>query len=183
MTPVRRFLVFQALLLWQGGFLFYTAVVVPVGTRVLGSGAAQGGITARVTDALNVCGVVGLGLLAWDVASTRDPVRRRTAARWWCWAAAAGCQFVLVVAHQLLDSFMDPGRTYVVIRPPFYPVHRVYLWASTVQWLAGLVLAWLTLRAWAAESVAAGTPRGGSAVGVGGLEGGQPAVPGPDGDR
>ncbi|MBX9627942.1 MAG: DUF72 domain-containing protein [Gemmataceae bacterium] len=151
MTSARRFLVFQALLLWQGGFLFYTAVVVPVGTRVLGSAATQGAITTRVTDALNACGVVGLGLLAWDLAVSRDPVRRRTAARWWWWAVAAACQFLLVVLHQLLDSFMDPGRTYVVVRPPFYPVHRLYLWASTVQWLAGLGLAWLTLRAWAAE--------------------------------
>ena len=151
MTTVRRFLVFQTLLLWQGGFLFYTAVVVPEGTRVLGSAAAQGAITTRVTDALNACGVVGLGLLAWDLGVTRDPAPRRTAARWWCWAVAAACQFVLVVAHQLLDSFMDPGRRFVVIRPPFYPVHRVYLWASTVQWLACLVFGWLTLRAWAAE--------------------------------
>jgi hypothetical protein len=156
MAAVRRFLVFQALLLWQGGFLFYTAVVVPIGTRVVGSAATQGAITTRVTDVLNACGVVGLGLLAWDLAVTRDPIRRRTAARWWCWAVAAGCQFVLVVAHLLLDAFMDPGRTYVLIRPPFYPVHRVYLWASTVQWLACLVLAWLTLRAWGAEDVAPG---------------------------
>lgn len=153
MTPVRRFAVFQALLLWQGGFLFYTAVVVPAGTAVLGSGAAQGVITTRVTDALNLCGLAGLAVLAWDVAVTRDPAPRRTEARWAWWAVAAACQFVLLVAHQLLDSFMDPGRTYIVIRPPFYPVHRVYLWASTVQWLAGLALAWLTLRAWAAESV------------------------------
>ena len=38
MTAVRRFLVFQTLLLWQGGFLFYTAVVVTIGTQVLGIG-------------------------------------------------------------------------------------------------------------------------------------------------
>ena len=49
MTPLRRFLVVQALLLWQGGFLFYAAFVVPAGTEVLGSAAAQGAITVRAT--------------------------------------------------------------------------------------------------------------------------------------
>ena len=150
-TPVRRFLVFQILLLWQGGFLFYTAVVVPVGTGVLGSGAAQGVITARVTDWLNGIGVVGLVVLAWDIAARRD---RRTAARWWCWAVALVCQAALLFLHQLLDAFMNPTRTAVVIRPPFYPVHRMYLWASTVQWAACLALAWLTLRAWCDEQTA-----------------------------
>src|SRR5262245_31456073 len=129
---VRRFLVLQALVLWQGGFLFYTAVVVSAGTEVLGSPAAQGAITARVTDALNACGVVALALACWDLALTRDPSARRTAARWWCWSVAAACQLALFALHQLLDYFMDPTRTHVVIRPPFYPVHRAYLWASTV---------------------------------------------------
>jgi apolipoprotein N-acyltransferase len=151
LTAVRRFLVLQTLMLWQGGFLFYTAVVVPAGTSVLGSAAAQGAITTRVTDWLNGLGVLGLVVFAWDLAAARDPNAKRTAARWWCWAAAVVCQYLMWFLHQLLDYFMDPTRTAVVIRPPFYPVHRMYLWASTVQWAACLVLAWLTLRAWAAE--------------------------------
>ncbi|MBN9522055.1 hypothetical protein J0H58_26655 [bacterium] len=156
MTALRRFLVFQTFMLWQGGFLFYTAFVVPVGTKVLGSGAAQGAITSRVTEALNAIGAAGVSLLAWELAVTRDPDRRRTAARWWCWAVALVCQYLMLVFHELLVSFMDPDRRHVVIRPPFYPVHRMYLWASTVQWLALLPLAWWTLRAWAAESASAG---------------------------
>jgi hypothetical protein len=150
LTPVRRFLVFQVLLLWQGGFLFYTAVVVPIGTTVSGSAAAQGIVTARVTDWLNRLGVVGLVVLAWDIAVSTD---RRTAARWWCWTVAGVCQYLMWFAHELLDSFMDPTRTVVVIRPPFYPVHRVYLWASTVQWAACVALAWLTLRAWTEQGI------------------------------
>ena len=67
------------------------------------------------------------------------------------------CQYLLLVFHQLLVSFMDADRRYVVIRPPFYPVHRMYLWASTAQWFVMLPLAWWTLRAWAAESAAAGS--------------------------
>ena len=49
-------------------------------------------------------------------------------------------------------AFMDPTRSYVVIRPPFYPAHRIYLWTSTVLWVVCLALTWLTLRAWAAEA-------------------------------
>ena len=151
MTTFRRFLVLQILLLWQGGFLFYTSFVVPEGTRVLGSAAAQGVITTRVTDALNVLGVVGLAVLAWDLNYTRDPSARRLTARWWCWGVALVSQWALFFLHQLLDAFMDPDRTHVVIHPPFYPVHRTYLWASTVQWAACLWFAVLTLAAWRAE--------------------------------
>jgi hypothetical protein len=151
MIMIRRFLVFQLLLLWQGGFLFYTSVVVSTGTDVLGSAAAQGAITARVTEALNLLGVIGLVTLATELGLTRDPASRRTEARWWCWWIAFLCQGLLFTFHRLLDAFMDPQRMHVVIHPPFYPVHRMYLWASTIQWLACLAFAWLTLLAWRAE--------------------------------
>jgi hypothetical protein len=148
---LRRLLVLQVLLLWQGGFLFYTAVVVPVGTTVLGSAAAQGAITAHVTDTLNLIGVLTLLILAAELGLTHDPSVRRTTARWWCWWILFVAQGLLLYFHRLLDAFMDPSRTHVVIRPPFYPVHRLYLWASTAQWLVCLVLVWLTLLAWHAE--------------------------------
>jgi hypothetical protein len=148
---LRRLLVIQILLLWQGGFHFYTAVVVSTGTAVLGSAAAQGAITARVTDALNRIGAVGLAILALELVLAGDPSWRRRYARWWCWGIAFAAQGLLFVFHQLLDAFMDPARTRVVIGPPFYPVHRLYLWTSTVQWLAGVVFVWLTVAAWRAE--------------------------------
>lgn len=151
---LRRLLVLQILLLWQGGFLFYTAVVVPTGTTVLGSAAAQGAITARVTDTLNLFGVVCLAILAVELGLTRDPSAKQTRARWWCWWILFVAQGLLLYFHRLLDAFMDPERTHVVIHPPFYPVHRMYLWASTTQWFVSLVLVWLTLRAWRAEDMA-----------------------------
>ena len=151
MTTFRRFLVLQILLVWQGGFLFYTAFVVPAGTEALGSAAAQGAITARVTDWLNLLGVVGLAAVAWELNYSRDSDARRTAARWWSWGVALVCQLLLLYLHQLLVAFMDPGRSRVQIREPFYPVHRVYLWTSTILWLACLLIAVLTLAAWRAE--------------------------------
>jgi hypothetical protein len=150
-TTLRRFLVLQTLLLWQGGFLFYTAVVVSTGTAVLGSAATQGAITARVTDTLNLIGLVGLAILALELGLAGDPSWRRQYARWWCWGIAFVVQGLLFAFHQLLDAIMDSGRTRVVIRPPFYPVHRMYLWVSTLQWLACVVFAWLTVAAWRDE--------------------------------
>ena len=54
MTILRRFFVLQSLMLWQGGFLFYAAVVVPIGTDVLGGSFEQGRITRFVTEQMNV---------------------------------------------------------------------------------------------------------------------------------
>jgi hypothetical protein len=147
---LRRFLVVQMLMLWQGGFLFYTSVVVPEGTKLLGA-AGQGAITARVTDALNAVGAVALAVLALELSRTRDPNTRRTAWRWVAWSVALVCQGLLVYFHMLLDAFMDEDRRYVVVRPPFYPVHRMYLWTSTVLWAACVLLTWWTLRSWRVE--------------------------------
>jgi hypothetical protein len=144
-STLRRFLVLQVLLVWQGGFLFYAAVVVPTGTRLLGA-AGQGVITARVTDALNAIGAVGLAALAMDLRLTRDPHRHRVLRRWAAWAAALLCHGLLVYFHVRLDALMaDPGR------PEFYALHRLYLLASATQWAACVLLTWWTLRAWRDE--------------------------------
>jgi hypothetical protein len=109
-------------MLWQGGFLFYASVVVPIGTDLLGGARAQGVITARVTEWLNLAGLVCLGLLG-------------------------GLWFL----HLILDYFMDPAGRVVQMREPFRVAHGAYLWVSTAHWLMGLALAWLTLAAWRAE--------------------------------
>lgn len=148
---IRRFLVLQALLIWQGGFLFYASVVVPVGTEVLGSAGAQGAITARVTDSMNVLGVLALVVLAIDLRLTTDTHERRIANRWWCWSLVFLCQLLLFYFHILLDYFMDPSRTRVIIGPPFRPVHRMYLWTISVQWFLCLLLLWFSLQSWRVE--------------------------------
>ena len=60
---VRRFLVLAALMFWQGGFTFYAAVVVPIGTAQLGGATEQGFITRHVAWYLNLVGAVALGFL------------------------------------------------------------------------------------------------------------------------
>jgi hypothetical protein len=150
MTSLRRFLVFQAFLLWQGGFLFYTAVVVPIGTDVLGSPLVQGLITRRVTDYLNLFGAVWAVLFIWDVAAARDPDRRRRLARWLGWAGAVVLLAALAWLHTELDALIDLERERLHDRQAFKYIHIAYLWVSTTHWAVGLVLAWLTLRAWRA---------------------------------
>lgn len=140
MTLLRRFLVLQLLAVWQGGFFFYAAVVVPTGTDVLGA-TTQGSVTARVTDWLNAIAVVSLLLLAWEMRTSGSRPR------WACWIVMSIAQIVLFAVHQRLEEMMDPDRLYVV-EAGFYGVHRVYLIASTVQWAAALAFVWLTLRAW-----------------------------------
>ena len=45
----------------------------------------------------------------------------------------------------------EATRNRIVVRAAFRPVHVTYLWTCTVQWVACLLLAWWTLRAWRAE--------------------------------
>jgi hypothetical protein len=139
--------VIAALMFWQGGFLFYVAVVVPIGTEVLGSAAEQALITRRVTWQLNVTGAVALAIFAWDLFMTR----RRTWGRRAAWLIMAVALVVLVVLHGHLDSMFLTDQLRVVDRPTFHFWHRTYLWVSTVQWAAAIAFAVLSLAAWRAE--------------------------------
>jgi hypothetical protein len=138
---VRRFLLFQAWIVWQGGFVFYAAVVIPVGTEVLGSPAAQGFVTQEVTNWLNVIGVAFHLLLAWNLAAERGT------AFWTLRVGLGAFSALLLIAlfalHPVLDSLLDPVER--IVREPklFYRWHIAYLWCSTVQWVLALVQAWL----------------------------------------
>lgn len=149
MSTFRRFLVFQALLVWQGGFLFYAAVVVPIGTRLHG-GFAQGMVTRHVTDWLNGIGAVALAILAWDQWANGDR-RGLRIARWGLWAALVGSLAGLALVHQKIEPYIDSVMDY----DAFYQWHRVYLCGAALQWVAGLAYVMVMVRAWAAKSQAA----------------------------
>jgi hypothetical protein len=144
-VALRRFLALQALLAWHGGFLFYAAVVVPVGADVLGSAAAQGVVTQQVTAWLNRVGGVALAVFAWDVSAT--PSYRRS--RWATWGGMAVSLAALFFLHAVLDANFDPARRSSPDPAAFRFVHGAYLWVSTVQWIFGLAFAWWTVKAWA----------------------------------
>ncbi len=142
----RRFLVFQSHSIWQGGFLFYAAVVVPIGTEVLGGPFDQGRVTQRVTFWLNLIGIAWHLVNAWDALATR-PYKRSRMILLGLSAAILGGLFVL---HADLDRMIDPEQPTLPkgVRAGFYFQHAIYLWSSAVQWVLGLISAWLTLAAW-----------------------------------
>lgn len=147
----RRFLTLMFLLFWQGGFLFYVSVVVPVGTSVLGSAKDQGFITRGVTQWMNVSGGVALAVMALDVICTMGESRWGRRGRWSSVAIMAIFLIALVVLHRRMDAYLDPEIGELLNRRAFYPLHRIYLWVSTFQWVFGLAYLGLTLRAWRQE--------------------------------
>src|SRR5437764_1383870 len=104
----RRYLVLLTLMFWQGGFTFYAAVVVPIGTEILGSAEEQGWITRRVTVFLNLAGAIALGVLAWDIASGGDANRLRRRLRWLTWGLMVITLLLLFSWHGQLESLLNP---------------------------------------------------------------------------
>lgn len=151
MTVVRRFLVLAALMFWQGGFTFYSAVVIHVGHEVLGSQRQQGMVTRSVTNYLNLGGVVALGLWGWDIASTRDLNLRRRRLRWALWTLLVLTLGLLAWLHLPLDELIDPDSSRILDLSRFLDLHSWYLHISTVQWAGSLFLTATTLLAWRGE--------------------------------
>ncbi|QEL15327.1 hypothetical protein [Limnoglobus roseus] len=143
---LRRLFVLLTLMFWQGGFMFYGGVVVPVGADILGSDREQGFITQRVTDYLNAAGAVALLVWGWDTAAGRG---RRI--RWAAWGLLVAMLGVQVGLHPRMDALLAADEGRVLDRPAFRRLHQGYLLASTVQWAAALGLLAATLRAWRAE--------------------------------
>jgi hypothetical protein len=151
MTLVRRFLVLVVVMVWQGGFTFYGAVVVHVGSDVLGSHFEQGLVTRSVTNYLDVAGAVALVVWAWDIASARDLAVRRRRLRWALWTLLVLTLGLLAWLHLPLDELIDLDAPRILNRPRFRELHVWYLNISTLQWAASLILTAVTLLAWRSE--------------------------------
>lgn len=145
----RRFLVLQSLMLWQGGFLFYASFVVPAGTEQLGSAVTQGHITRLVTHSLNLVGGIGLVILLWDWWMTRK-LGPQSWLRLALWLLMLATMVAMVLLHQRMDTIMDESLDERPPREIFRPLHRIYLWLTTVQWAAALVYSIWMLRTWRA---------------------------------
>jgi hypothetical protein len=139
------------LMFWQGGFTFYAAVVVPVGQSALQSHLEQGFITRQVTNYLNVAGAAALLCLAWDGVASKDSATTRRRVRWIAWLLMALSLAILVGLHRILDGLMDPENRILLDGKSFRPLHRAYLWISTLQWGCAVVYCLLTLAAWRKE--------------------------------
>jgi hypothetical protein len=156
MITLRRFVLLAALLFWLGGFVFYTAVVVPIGTEELGS-LQQGFITRRVTRTLNLSAAIALAVLLWDLLR-HDPSAWRRRLRWSCWFGMVLALITLFYNHAYLDRLLDADTMTVRDRRAFYLAHRAYLWLSTVQWGFGVVFLLLLPAAWRAQDREEPTP-------------------------
>lgn len=147
---LRRFLVLAALMFWQGGFVFYAGIVVPIGTEVLGSELEQGFITRHVAVSLNLAGAVALLPLCWDAVAGRDPSRWRRRTRWLACAGMLITLVLLIWLHPRMGELLvAEGRNKRIDDyERFTTMHRVYLWTITVQWAFGVVYAFLSVWSW-----------------------------------
>jgi hypothetical protein len=147
---LRRFLVVAALMFWQGGFVFYAGVVVPIGTDVLGSPSEQARITRRVALYLNASGAVALVFFLWDCATVRVG-HGVYWSRWLTWLIMFAALVALFAIYPRLDSLFLPDEVKVLSRPTFRFWHRTYLWISSVQWAAAVLFVALTIVDWRRE--------------------------------
>jgi hypothetical protein len=149
---ILRYLCLLGLAVWLGGFTFYGAAVVPVLHDELDHLQA-GGITRRVTDTLNAFGAATLALWWLDAWAERTGGPAWAArARGGLLAASTAILAGLVALHRVMDARLDDG-----LLRGFYPLHRLYLWASTAQWLVHLALLAVALAAWTRPATAAGS--------------------------
>jgi len=138
-----RWLALVGMTVWLGGFTFYSAVVLPILHDELGSLEA-GRITGNVANALNASGVGALlawWLLAWEERSIGEPRARRVRAA--LLGTTTAILAGLAALHPVLDARLEAGSM-----RSFYPLHQVYLIASTAQWGVNLALLAATVWVW-----------------------------------
>jgi hypothetical protein len=140
---ILRWAALVAFAVWFGGFTFYSAVVIPVLHDELG-GLGQGGITGEVSNTLNAIGVATVA--AWWLVVGVEKSAGEKWARWGRVALLSATTAVLaglIALHPLMDARLDSGSM-----RNFYPLHKVYLIASTAQWGLNLALLAVTLWIW-----------------------------------
>ena len=152
MTLLRRFVLILCIAFWQGGFMFYGGVVVPVGAAVLGSETEQGFITQSVTNYLTGAGAVCV--IVWGVILKIDGPRssRLSMAGWILWSLIAAALGIQIGLHVVMDRWLDTAGRTILDEGKFIRFHQAYLTTSTIQWLICLVLLAVTLRAWSAST-------------------------------
>jgi Domain of unknown function (DUF4149) len=146
-----RWLALTAMAFWLGGFTFYSAFVIPILHDTMG-GHDAGVVTGRVTNPLNVIGVVTIALWWLMVAVERPSTRWATWIRVGLLVVSTAILVGLILLHPIMDARLESGAM-----TGFYPLHQIYLNVSTVQWVMNLGLIATTLLVW--RSIDSGRPR------------------------
>jgi hypothetical protein len=137
---------------WSGGFVFYAAVVVPIGTEVLGGPTQQGFITRHVAERINWAGAAALIPFAWD-ACTRDR-RWRRRLRLLLIGVMFVCLAILLRLHSQMQILMpEDMNSALVDYDRFDTLHRLYLWTITAQWSASVGFMILSIAAWRGQDL------------------------------
>jgi len=138
--------------IWWGGLVFYSAIVVPAGSHILGA-SEQGLVTKNVTFWLNLLGILNLvwigAALRWyqwfdpTIVEPFEPLRslppeKSLLIKWLMWWAMVLVQILLVVLHYGISSMFDGSEISVHYQDSFYSWHQVYLWLTVVQLAGGL---------------------------------------------
>jgi len=146
----RIFLVVAAIAFWLGGFTFYAGVAIPMGVEVLGGHRTVGFITERVTNWLNVAGVVALVIFAWNIWigwRAGGKVLRRTLLI--TLIVMTLIEIELIWLHPIMDRLLvtQPPRD-ILDEDKFDLLHHVYLISTTVQWCFGMIHVWCICVMW-----------------------------------
>lgn len=139
-----RVLLLLAFAVWQGGFMFYGGVVIPVSTQVIGSELQQGFVTQTVTNYLNLLGGACLAIWAVELFFLTQATRLARS----IWAFLAISLLVLVMIHLQMDRLLDSSGQFVLDERQFHWCHRAYLAISTLQWLGSIGLLAATVSSW-----------------------------------
>lgn len=145
MNSIRRQVTTFLIALWLGSFTFYAAVVVPIGSEVLGK-MNQGLVTQRVAVWINVFSLILSIVLLADLERRSGLVRIMGA---WSFAVAT---VSLMALHRVLSASLGDQDLTLATPMEFYRWHQAYLIVSAGQWVIALVMVWRLMK----ETVAPG---------------------------
>ena len=137
-----RFVVDSAWVFWLGGLTFYMAIVVPIGSEVVGADT-QGVITSSVTNTINVASIIAGVLMA-----VHGWIDKRAAVFYASLFVLATSGVLVLLRLMMLQRMESDGALAAtgiagwVSSWSFYNLHRLYLWVTTIQWFAALVVTW-----------------------------------------
>jgi hypothetical protein len=141
---LRQFVVIAAIAFWLGGFTFYSGVAIPMGVEVLGTHRRVGFITERVTNWLNVAGVVALAIFFWNmVLGWRGSGKVLRYTLLVTWLLMAAIEVELISLHPVMDRLLVTQPIRDILDPDrFDTLHHVYLISTSIQWFFGMIHVW-----------------------------------------